>query len=165
MRKESFGPLASDDTRILVLGSIPGDRSLAVGEYYGHPQNRFWRVIAALVGSEVPVSYDDKRTMLSKAGIGLWDVARRARRQGSLDSAIRDAEPNDIAGFISAHPELRVVAFNGRKPEALHDRFFDRVPGIEYVLLPGTSPANAAWSLERLIGEWRRIFSGARANL
>ncbi len=158
MRKESFGPLASDDTQILVLGSIPGDRSLAVGEYYGHPQNRFWRVIAALVGSEEPVSYDDKRAMLSKAGIGLWDVARRARRQGSLDSAIRGEEPNDIAGFIASHRQLKTVVFNGRLPEKLYDRYFRRLSGILYLSMPSTSPANAAMTLGRLCEEWRQIF-------
>lgn len=183
---ESFGPVADDDVRVLILGSLPGERSLAVGEYYGHPQNRFWRVMAALTGggvfadsaafaddesfagggvpgvggvsySMVPATYDGKKAMLTGAGIGLWDVARRARREGSLDADIRDVEPNDIAGFVAAHPGLRVIAFNGRKAEALHDRFFDRVAGIEYLSLPSTSPANASCSLERLLEKWGRI--------
>lgn len=157
MKKESFGPLADGDTEILILGSMPGERSLAAGEYYGHPQNRFWKVVAALVGEEAPIEYDDKKAMLLRSGIGLWDVARRARRRGSLDSDIRDVEPNDIAGFIAAHRRLRLIAFNGKTPEALHDRFFRRVAGIEYVSLPSTSPANAAFSLERLLEKWRKI--------
>jgi hypoxanthine-DNA glycosylase len=159
VKKESFAPLASGDTRVLVLGSMPGERSLAVGEYYGHPQNRFWRVIAALVGEDTPISYTDKKAMLARAGIGLWDVAGRAFREGSLDSAIREVEPNDIPAFIAAHPRLRIIAFNGRKPEELYDRHFGRAPGIEYFSMPSTSPANAAFSIERLIGEWASIFS------
>jgi len=155
--RESFPPLADDDTEILILGSIPGERSLAVGEYYGHPQNRFWRVAAALAGCDVPDSYEGKKAMLRGAHIGLWDVAGRAYREGSLDSAIRDPEPNDIAAFIASHPKLRVVAFNGRKPEEMYDRYFDRSPGIRYVSLPGTSPANAAFSLEKLLEGWRGI--------
>jgi hypoxanthine-DNA glycosylase len=157
VKKESFAPLADGDTEILILGSMPGERSLAVGEYYGHPQNRFWRVVAALAGVDAPVGYADKKALLQRARIGLWDVAGRAHREGSLDSAIRDAEPNDIPGFIAAHRRLRIVAFNGRKPEELYDRHFDRAPGIEYLSLPSTSPANAAFSLEKLCEKWRRV--------
>ncbi len=159
MKKESFGPLADDDTEVLILGSMPGERSLELGEYYGHPQNRFWKVVAALTNNDPPTSYADKKAMLARSRIGLWDVARRATRQGSLDSAIRDAEPNDIAGFIASHPRLRVIAFNGRTPETLHDRFFTRTPGIEYLSMPSTSPANAACSLPRLLETWQRISS------
>ena len=154
---ESFGPLADGDTEVLILGSMPGERSLAAGEYYGHPQNRFWKIAAALTGSGSPVSYSDKKAMLRAAHIGLWDVAGRAYREGSLDSAIRDAEPNDIPAFIAAHPRLRIIAFNGRKPEELYDRFFDRTPGIEYLSMPGTSPANAAFSFEKLLERWRAV--------
>jgi hypoxanthine-DNA glycosylase len=159
VKKESFAPLASGDTRVLVLGSMPGERSLAVGEYYGHPQNRFWRVMATLVGEDTPISYTDKKAMLARAGIGLWDVAGRAFREGSLDSAIREVEPNDIPAFIAAHPRLRGSAFNGRTPQTRHARFFDRVPGIEYLSLPSTSPANAAFGFERLLEKWASIFS------
>ncbi len=136
---------------------MPGERSLALGEYYGHPQNRFWRVAAALTGSGLPTSYSEKKAMLRAAHIGLWDVAGRAYREGSLDSAIRDAEPNDIPAFIAAHPCLRIIAFNGWKPEELYDRHFDRKPGIEHLSLPSTSPANAAFSLERLLEQWGKI--------
>ncbi len=155
--KTSFGPIVNEDTVVLVLGTIPGDRSLEVGEYYGHPQNRFWKTLAAITGNTPPATYTDKKAMLLGSGIGLWDVARRAVRKGSLDSAIRDEEPNDIAGLLASHDRIKVVAFNGRTAEKLHDRYFDRLPGIEYLSLPSTSPANAGFSLEALCERWRCI--------
>jgi hypoxanthine-DNA glycosylase len=155
--KISFAPLADGDTEILILGSMPGERSLAMNEYYGHPRNRFWHVVAALCGVDTPVLYADKKALLRRARIGLWDVAHRAVREGSLDSAIRDAEPNDIPGFIAEHRRLRIIAFNGRKSEEMYDRHFARISGIEYIYLPSTSPANAAFTLEKLLDEWRRI--------
>ena len=157
--KTSFVPVADEETVVLILGTIPGDRSLEVGEYYGHPQNRFWKTLAAVTGNTPPVTYADKKTMLLRSGIGLWDVAHRAVRKGSLDSAIRAEEPNDIAGFLASHDKIKVVAFNGRTAEKLHDRYFDRLPGIEYLSLPSTSPANAAFSLEALCERWRRILA------
>jgi hypoxanthine-DNA glycosylase len=156
--KTSFAPLADDDTEILILGSMPGDRSLELGEYYGHPQNRFWRVISMLTTAELPISYADKKALLRRSRIGLWDVAHKANRKGSLDSAIRDEEPNDIATFISAHKQLRIIGFNGKFPEKLHDKYWSRHPDIEYISLPSTSPANAAFSVDLLCGSWQKIF-------
>jgi hypoxanthine-DNA glycosylase len=152
--KYSFPPLASPDITVLVLGSLPGERSLAVNEYYGHPHNRFWRVIAAVTGNDVPLTYDEKISLLSRAGIGLWDVARGANREGSLDSAIHDEVPNDIPGLIATRPRLRLIAFNGQKPARLFNRYFQPAPGITHATLPGTSPANAAWTLDRLVTAW-----------
>ena len=155
--KHSFGPLAGDDVRILILGTIPGDRSIELGEYYGHPQNRFWRVIAAITGNSPPADYSQKRAMLAANGIALWDVARRAIREGSMDSAIRGEEPNDIAAFIAAHKNLRSVVFNGKKAEQLYDRYFVRLPGIRYLPMPSTSPANAATNFNTLCKKWCEI--------
>lgn len=157
--KTFFEPISDDDTAILILGTIPGDRSLEVGEYYGHPQNRFWRAIAAVTGHTTPADYSEKTAMLRRSGIGLWDVARTAVRQGSLDSAIRDEEPNDIAGLLAAHPKIKTVAFNGRTAEKLYDKYFDRHPGIEYLSLPSTSPANAAFSFDAICERWMSIFT------
>lgn len=153
--KTSFPPITSSETEILILGSIPGDRSIAENEYYGHPRNRFWRVLATLTNSELPESYSDKKTLLLENRIGLWDVAHKANRKGSLDSDIKNAVPNDIAALISQHPHLKIIGFNGRKAEALYDRFFDRVERISYWSLPSTSPANAGCSLSMLCKRWR----------
>jgi hypoxanthine-DNA glycosylase len=155
--KTSFAPLVEVDTQILILGTLPGDRSLALGEYYGHPQNRFWKVVAKITGNDLPTTWSDKKDMLRRVKIGLWDVAYRANRKGSLDSAIRDEEPNDILGLIMEHKGIRTVCFNGKSPEKLYDKYFDRLSGVEYVSLPGTSPANAAANLEQLCERWRRI--------
>jgi hypoxanthine-DNA glycosylase len=155
--KTSFGPIADNNTAVLILGTIPGDRSLELGEYYGHPQNRFWRTLAAITGNTPPTSYADKKAMLLGCRMGLWDVAHRAVREGSLDSAIRSEEPNDINGLISSHAGIKAVAFNGRTAERLYDKYFDRLPGISYISLPSTSPANAAFSLEALCERWRSI--------
>lgn len=158
-RKSSFPPLSDSETRILILGTLPGDRSLEVGEYYGHPRNRFWRVVSTITASELPATWPDKRALLLRSKIGLWDVAHRASREGSLDSAIKNEEPNDIPAFISAHNNLKVIGFNGQKAEALYDRYFDRQAGIRYVSLPGTSPANARATLEGLCERWRGILA------
>lgn len=157
--KTSFPPLADADTEILILGTLPGDRSLELGEYYGHPQNRFWRVAAQVTGNPVPVNYEEKKALLTRSKIGLWDVAHRAVRKGSLDSAIRDEEPNDLKRFVAEHRSLKIIGFNGRSPEKLYDKYFSREPHITYISLPGTSPANAANGIERLCEKWRQIIT------
>ena len=139
---------------MLVLGSIPGDRSLALNEYYGHPQNRFWRVIARLCGQEVPRTYPEKREMLLCNGIALWDVAHQAVRPGSMDSDIRDEKPNDIPALAASLPQLHTIAFNGKMAERLYDKYFPRASNLRYLSMPSTSPANAAFSLERLCEHW-----------
>lgn len=155
--KFSFEPIAGENARVLILGSIPGDRSLAQNEYYGHPQNRFWRVMARLCAQETPVSYPEKREMLLQNGIALWDVAHKAFRPGSMDSDIRDESPNDIPALAASLPQLHTIAFNGKTAERLYDRYFARIPNLRYLSLPSTSPANARFSLERLCQEWEGI--------
>lgn len=156
--KFSFAPIVGEDARVLVLGSIPGDRSLALNEYYGHPQNRFWHVMARLCGQEVPRSYSEKREMLLRNGIALWDVAHQAFRPGSMDSDIRDEKPNDIPALAASLPQLHTIAFNGKTAERLYDKYFPRAASLRYLSLPSTSPANAAFSLERLCEYWRKIW-------
>lgn len=155
--KQSFLPLETDDAEVLILGSIPGDRSIELQQYYGHPQNRFWRVMAAVTASELSIDYDAKMAMLTANGIAIWDVAHRADRVGSLDSAIRNEEPNDIATFIVTHPHLKTIAFNGKKAEQLYNRYFERFAHLKYLSLPSTSPANAACRIDALIEKWKEI--------
>ncbi len=152
--KTSFAAISRPDTRILVLGSMPGDRSLELGEYYGHERNRFWKMLATITNNPVPLNYTEKKELLFKTRIGLWDVAHTATRKGSLDSAMRGEVPNDLEGFIAKHPHLEVIAFNGKKAEALYTRYFTRKEGIIYLPLPSTSPANAGVGFERLCEEW-----------
>jgi hypoxanthine-DNA glycosylase len=157
--KRSFPPLAGDDVTILILGSLPGERSLAMNEYYAHPRNRFWPLLATLAGQPLPDSYPGKAALLALAGIGLWDVVRAARREGSLDSAIREEQPNDIPAFIATHPRLRLVAFNGKTAATLFHACFREHPGILYRTLPSTSPANATYNFDRLRDEWATALS------
>ncbi len=156
--KTSFDPISNSDTAILILGTMPGDKSLELGEYYGHPSNRFWKVVSTITNNGLPFSYCDKKTLLLKSKIGIWDVAHNANRKGSLDSAIKDETPNDLTAFISRHKELKVIGFNGKKAEKLYDKYFFRRQGIEYISLPSTSPANAGISFDELCKKWQQIF-------
>lgn len=155
--KKSFLPIIAPDTEVLILGSMPGDRSIAENEYYGHPQNRFWRMLSIVTNSPEPSDYSQKRRLLRENRIGLWDVAQQAQRKGSLDSAIRKAIPNDINGLIAGQTRLRTIAFNGRKAETLYDRHFERVSDIVYLSLPSTSPANAGMAFDPLCERWLAI--------
>ncbi|MCW2120007.1 DNA-deoxyinosine glycosylase [Flavobacterium sp. 7A] len=155
--KSSFQPISQPNTEILILGSLPGDKSIEVNEYYGHPRNRFWKIIATISNKELPKNYNDKLALLQKLKIGLWDVAQRANRSGSLDSAIKDEEPNDIDSFLIDHPNLKIIAFNGRTSEALFNKYFDKKKNLKYISLPSTSPANARFSFDALCISWRQL--------
>lgn len=156
--KTSFRPISNSSTAVLILGTMPGERSLKLGEYYAHARNRFWKVISTITNSELPSSYHEKKTLLSKMNVGLWDVAHNASRKGSLDNAIEDVRPNDLEEFIRRHKKLKVVGFNGAKSEALHDKYFQRKASIRYLSLPSTSPANASIDFVRLCSLWQQLF-------
>jgi hypoxanthine-DNA glycosylase len=155
-------PQIGPGCRVLVLGSMPGDASLSAGRYYAHPRNRFWPLMSRLCGVDAAQPYESRLRALYAAGIGLWDVIGECQRSGSLDTAIvRDTEvPNPIAERLSAWPELRVIAFNGGKAaEAFRRHVQPRLDmashrQIALLPLPSTSPANAAFGLERLAHAW-----------
>lgn len=159
-----FAPIVGDTARILVLGSMPSAASLALGRYYGHPRNRFWSVMAALFpeSAEALLSpdFDRRYSALTVNGVALWDTIGRCRRTGSLDSAIRDWTPNDVAGLLLRHPEIHTVILNGKKSEAVWKKSraaesLGKRNDLCILTLPSTSPANAAFGLERLITCWR----------
>jgi len=153
--KYSFAPISDSNTKILILGSMPGDKSLAASEYYAHPQNRFWSVIAQITNKNLPTTYSEKINLLLSHQIGVWDVAHSAVRKGSMDSAMKNEIPNKIDEFISRHNELKLIVFNGKKAEALYIKYFTQTTGINYLSLPSTSPANAALTLEKLSKIWQ----------
>lgn len=155
--KQSFDPISDFETTVLILGTMPGDKSIELNEYYGHPRNRFWKIISSITDNAIPLTYSDKKLLLLKSKIGIWDVAHKARRKGSLDSAIEDALPNDLDNFISIHENLKVIGFNGTKSEALFDEYFSRDKGIRYISLPSTSPANTRISFENICKVWQQI--------
>lgn len=153
-RSESFAPIAAPDTRLLILGSLPGTASLAAGRYYANPRNQFWRLTGALVGQPLDdLSHDARISALVAAGIGLWDSIGSAERRGSLDMAIRKPRPNPLAAFAAGLPLLEAVAFNGAKAAAIGRR---ALAGTRLALydLPSSSPActlplatkHAAWA-------------------
>lgn len=139
------------------MGTLPGDKSLELAEYYGHPRNRFWRIISNITDNDLPLTYADKKALLLKTKIGLWDVAHKAIRKGSLDSAIANEEPNDLDNFISQHKNLRVIGFNGKKSQALFDKYFSRQKGLKYISLPSSSPTNAGIDFDSICLLWRQV--------
>jgi len=155
--KKSFNPISNSETSILIFGSLPGNKSLELNEYYGHPRNRFWKIISVITENDLPLNYLDKKSLLFKTKIGVWDVANKAIREGSLDIAIKNELPNDLDNFISKHKNLKLIGFNGKKTEKLFDKYFVRQKNIRYLSLPSSSPANAKISLEDIYKAWKEI--------
>ncbi|AOA73702.1 DNA glycosylase [Stenotrophomonas rhizophila] len=150
--------------RVLVLGSMPGVASLHASQYYAHPRNRFWPLMAALTGINAGLAYVDRLQALQSAGVGLWDVIGQCERRGSLDAAIvRGSEvPNAVADLVGRLPALAAVACNGATAHAAFVRYIlpvlgDRAASLAVWSLPSTSPANAAWPLPRLQVAWQPV--------
>ena len=149
-------PVYDENSRVLILGSFPSVRSREARFFYGHGQNRFWRVVASVFGERVPESTEEKKALLLNNGIAVWDVIRSCEISGSADSSIKNAVPNDI-GRIIKESRIKKIFTNGKKADELYRKLLEAKTGIKAVCLPSTSPANAAWSLERLIEEWKTI--------
>lgn len=149
-------PVYDAHSTVLILGSFPSVKSRETGFFYGHAQNRFWRVTAAVFGCPVPATIPEKRAFLLGNRIALWDVLAACDIDGSADASIRDVCPNDLAPILAAAPITRIFT-NGAAADALYTRYLLQTVGIPAVRLPSTSPANAEWSLERLIDAWRVI--------
>ena len=144
-RHASFAPYVAPDTRLLILGSLPGARSLAERQYYAHPTNQFWRLLGAVIGRPLAaLPYADRLAALREARIGLWDVIRTAERRSSSDSDIREADPHDLAALIATLPDLRMIAFNGGKAAAIGRRQLPMLGDIAVIDLPSSSAANTS---------------------
>ena len=152
----SIDPVFDGGSKILILGSFPSVASREVGFFYGHPQNRFWRVLSALLGSEMPRTVEDKKALLISHGIALWDVIASCEIVGSADSTIKDAVPNELSVILSS-ADIRAIFVNGKTALKYYDKYLKDKYGREAICLPSTSPANAAFSLPRLINEWSVI--------
>ena len=141
-RIEGLAPVVSRDTRLLILGSLPGDVSLRAGQYYAYPQNAFWRLVGGAIEVELAaLPYEARLDALKAAGVGLWDVIASAERSGSLDAAIRRLEQADLKTLISGLPHLHTVAFNGKTAARLGRRILRDHPGLTLIDLPSSSPA------------------------
>ena len=154
LRKAAFPPVIDANTSVLILGSLPGEASLAAARYYAHPRNAFWRLTGAVIGRDLQaMDYEDRLAALSEAGIGLWDVIASAERTGSLDAAIRSPEAADLRRLIDGLPALRAVAFNGGLAARLGGRVLADAP-IPLIPLPSSSPAHAR-PFEQKLQAWR----------
>ena len=153
-------PVAGPRARLLLLGSFPGAASLAAGQYYAHPRNQFWPLLSALLDEDlVACPYCQRVQRAAARGVAIWDVYAACRREGSLDSAIRQARPNDLAGLVSGLPDLRAIAHNGR--ESARAMRVTAALGLPVWRLPSSSPANASWSFDRKRDAWREAFRAA----
>jgi len=149
-------PLYNRQSRTLILGSFPSVKSREAQFFYGHPQNRFWKVLAAVFGCPMPQTVPEKRAMLHAHHIALWDVIGSCDIEGSADSSIKNAVPNDLTPIFTT-ADIRNIYCNGAISHKLYQKHLARQTGRNATKLPSTSPANAAWSVERLVEAWRQI--------
>lgn len=156
---QSFAPIVNEESKILLLGSMPGVRSLQQQEYYAHPQNRFWRLLALLLHEPEPCDYAAKKAMLLRNHIALWDTLSLCEREGSLDSDIKNEVPNAVIELLAEHPAINVVFCNGGKAAGAFKKYFaKRLPeNVQTFYLHSTSPANARMNMQALAGEWQKI--------
>ena len=153
---QPFAPVYDEHSEILILGSLPSEKSRETGFYYGHPQNRFWRVLAAIYEEKVPLSIEEKKSMLLRNRVAVWDVIESCDIIGSADSSVKNAVAADVAGLLN-RTSIRRVYVNGTLAGKLYDRFLLKKTGIEAMKLPSTSPANARYRLGDLIESWQVI--------
>ena len=150
-------PLYNSESKVLILGSFPSVKSRKIAFFYGHPQNRFWKVISSLVNSPLPQTQQEKTDLILNNKLALWDVIGGCEITGSSDTSIKNVKPNDI-GEILANSKVDRIFVNGKTAEKYYIWYIEPVIGKKAVCLPSTSPANAAWSVDRLISAWAQIF-------
>lgn len=155
--KKSFPPLVHSGAKILILGTMPGEESLARGEYYAHPRNAFWRILFDIYGAEYSADYKMKQRLIKQNNLALWDTVCECLRPGSLDSDIRNIAPNNIPAFLRRHKTIKTVCFNGKSAEKFYYKYWAEAEGVRYAALPSTSPAYAAMSYKGKLSAWRRV--------
>jgi TDG/mug DNA glycosylase family protein len=166
MHVHSFPAISDSRCRVLILGSMPGKASLRANQYYAHPQNAFWRILSAYFEFPVDAPYEQRVAELLRHHLAVWDVLRSCTRESSLDSDIVEASivPNDFARFLSEHPAIRSICFNGSKAEACYRRHvLPSLPerDLGYHRLPSTSPANASTSYAKKLAAWKVVSEAA----
>lgn len=156
MEYHTFEPVYDSNSKILILGTFPSVKSREVGFYYGHPKNRFWRVLASVFNEDLPVTIEEKKTLLKKHNIALYDVCKACTIHSSSDASIKEVVPADLS-IIFNKTNIKAIFFDGKKAAELYERFFKDKYNVKFVTLPSTSPANAAWNLEKLINAYKEI--------
>lgn len=159
MHAKGFAPIAGQDAKVLILGTLPGQASLQKGEYYGQPRNAFWRIMGELFGAAPELPYEERKWRIVASKVALWDVCAAAHRPGSLDASIDSASvnANDFEDFLCSHRSVKLICFNGSKAEALYRRMVLPKPSEEtlrYETLPSTSPANASMPYAEKVRRW-----------
>nr|WP_294923249.1 DNA-deoxyinosine glycosylase [uncultured Flavobacterium sp.] len=159
MKSFSFAPITTADATILILGTMPGTKSLEIQQYYGHPQNNFWRFMFEILNEDFSKDYDARKALLIKNKIALWDVLQYCERIGSLDSAIKNEITNDFEQFLKQHPTIKTIFFNGQKAATFFKKHVSLKNNKDYnlITLPSTSPANASKPFETKLNEWKII--------
>ena len=156
-----IAPVFDKDSKVLILGSFPSVKSREEGFFYGHPQNRFWKVTSRVFGEELPVTIDEKKAFLIRNHIAVWDVIGSCEIEGSSDSSIRNVTVNDLSVILDT-ADIRAIFLNGKKAEQYYKKYIFPALKRDAVCLPSTSPANAAWSLDKLTDAWKVIKDTAK---
>jgi len=156
MVEHPIHPVFDKNSRILILGSFPSVKSREANFFYGHPQNRFWKVLAAVFDAKVPGTVEEKRAFLLEHGVAVWDVIKSCDIVGSSDSSIKNVVPNDLREILNA-ADIRQIFVNGKTAEQYYKKYIEKEIGRKAICLPSTSPANAAWNVEKLVAAWEQI--------
>ncbi|KIQ20235.1 DNA glycosylase [Flavobacterium sp. MEB061] len=157
MKSFSFAPITSNDANILILGTMPGTKSLEINQYYGHKQNNFWKFMFTILKEDFSDDYPTKKALLQKNKIALWDVLQFCERVGSLDSAIKNEIANDFETFLKSHPNIKTILFNGQKAAAFFKKYVHLQKEYNLITLPSSSPANASKTFQSKLEEWKII--------
>ncbi len=157
LERHEFAPVYDENSRVLILGTFPSVKSRETHFYYGHPQNRFWKLLAFLCRWPIPATIPEKKEMLLKNGVALWDVIQSCEITGSSDSSIKNVIPSDLSRILTCSSITRIYA-NGKTAQKLYDKYQKPQTCMDIIALPSTSPANAAYSFNRLAESWAQIF-------
>jgi len=159
MKSFSFAPIANSDATVLILGTMPGTKSLELNQYYGHSQNNFWKFMFLIFNETFSTDYETRKSLLQKNNIAVWDVLQFCDRVGSLDSAIKNEIANDFETFLKDHTTIKVILFNGQKAAAFFKKYVKLKKEYQLITLPSTSPANASISFQSKLEQWQIISS------
>ncbi|WP_395064660.1 DNA-deoxyinosine glycosylase [Flavobacterium sp.] len=157
MIKYSFEPISNKEATILILGTIPGEQSILLNQYYGHVRNNFWKLLFTIFETPFSDDYENKKILLLQNKIALWDVLQVCERKGSLDSAIKNEVANDFEDFLKNHSKINHIFFNGQKASSFFKKYVVLEKQYQTTILPSTSPANASKTFEKKLSEWKAI--------
>jgi len=155
MRKIAFPPLVNSDSRILLLGTMPGEESLRKQQYYGHKQNHFWKIIYSIFNTPFSDDYEERKALILSKGIALWDVLESCEGCGSLDSSIKNEQPNDFECFYKKYPQIKHVIFTSKKASGFYKKYVGLDAEKTYITLPSPSPAHARMTLQQKTEKWK----------